>query len=53
MLDYESQNDSTLVHWSADGNSFIITDQNQFEAVSVTEDFLLTCICSTIMAFPS
>jgi hypothetical protein len=34
MLDRESQNESTIVQWSTDGNSFIIKDQTQFEAVS-------------------
>jgi hypothetical protein len=36
MLDYETHNDSTIVHWSNDGNSFIVTDKNKFEAVSIT-----------------
>jgi len=35
MLDRESQNNSTIVHWSTDGNSFIIMDQIQFEEVSI------------------
>jgi len=35
MLDRESQNDNSVVKWSTDGNSFIITDQTQFEAVSI------------------
>jgi translation elongation factor P/translation initiation factor 5A len=35
MLDRESQNDSTIAYWSTDGNSFIITDQTKFEAVSI------------------
>jgi hypothetical protein len=48
MLDTESQSDGNIVHWSTDGNSFIVTDQNQFEAVSITDDVMfLTCVCST------
>ena len=38
MLDRESQNESTIVQWSTDGNSFIIKDQTQFEAVSSIYD---------------
>jgi len=38
MLDRESQNESTIVQWSNDGNSFIIKDQTQFEAVSSIYD---------------
>ena len=37
MLDRESQNDDTTVQWSADGNSFIITDQTQFEEVGIVD----------------
>jgi hypothetical protein len=45
MLDRESQKDDTIVHWSADGNSFIVTDPKKFEAVSLLF-LLLTCSCS-------
>jgi hypothetical protein len=41
MLDYETENNNSIVHWSNDGNSFIVTDKTKFEAVSITEDFLL------------
>jgi hypothetical protein len=42
MLDRESQNDSASVQWSADGKSFIVTDQTQFEAVSIRNVMFLT-----------
>jgi len=45
MLDRESQKDDTIVHWSAEGNSFIVTDPKKFEAVSLLF-LLLTCSCS-------
>ena len=45
MLDRESQKDDTIVNWSADGNSFIVTDPKKFEAVSLLF-LLLTCSCS-------
>ena len=35
MLDRESHNHSTIVQWSTDGSSFIINDQDRFEAVSI------------------
>ena len=38
MLDRESLNESDIVHWSTDGSSFIVMDQNQFEDVSTFEE---------------
>jgi hypothetical protein len=51
MLDRESQNDSAIVQWSTDGNSFIIVDQNQFEAVSIL-DFIV-CIATIAQDIPT
>ena len=37
MLDRESRNDDAAVQWSDDGNSFFVTDQTQFEEVSIVD----------------
>ena len=50
MLDRESQNDSTTVQWSADGNSFIIMDPLEFEEVSTLDDVLMMCFCNNFIS---
>jgi hypothetical protein len=46
MLDKESQNNSSTVQWSTDGNSFIVTDHTQFEAVSINNVMFLSSLSS-------